>query len=148
MKPHSLLCASVLVSSLGAQAPAPIPPAPAQAPAAQALSGAELAVQRFMDGYNAHDARAVANACGAEAQFLVHPGTVLYDGRDAVYKAFTEAFRKNSKAHCEVLHRSVLRQRVVDELLYTGLGKEPIHSVVIYEIQNDLVQVAWLVPSN
>ncbi|HJV21232.1 MAG TPA: SgcJ/EcaC family oxidoreductase [Holophagaceae bacterium] len=148
------LAASLLTLTLCGQVPAPQTPAPPPLPAsampapepAPGLSPAEAVVQRNMDAYNAHDARALSETFAPDAQFIQHPGILVFDGRDAIYKGYAEVFRKNGKAHARLVHRTYLGTRIVDEEEFTGLGKVPVHGLVIYDVRNGLIQNVWAIP--
>ncbi|HJW08981.1 MAG TPA: SgcJ/EcaC family oxidoreductase [Holophagaceae bacterium] len=144
-----LALSSALV--LAGQVPAPQTPAPPPLPASALPpvlepTSAEGVVQRNLDAYNAHDARALADTFAPDAQFIQHPGILVFDGRDAIYKGYADVFRKNGKAHCQVLHRSTLGLRIVDEAEFTGLGKVPVKGLVIYDVRNGLIQNVWAIP--
>ena len=143
----TLIAAAQGVPAPQTPAPPPLPASampPVQGPAG--LSPAEAVVQRNMDAYNAHDAKTLSETFTPDAQFVQHPGTLIYDGRDAIYKGYSEVFRRNGKAHVQLVHRSLLGNRIVDEQEYTGLGKVPIRGLVIYEIHNGLIQMIWAIP--
>jgi hypothetical protein len=129
------------------QTPAPPPLPPSAMPPVLEAGSPEATVQRNIDAYNAHDANAVAATFAPDAQFIQHPGILVYDGRDAIYKGFVDIFRKNKKATCRSVHRTFLGRRIVDEQEYTGLAKEPIRGLVIYEVRNGLIANVWAIPS-
>ncbi len=150
MKPIRMIALAASVSCI-AQVPAPQTPAPppltptAQGPVFEAPPVSNV-VQRNIDAYNAHDARALAETFTPDAQFIQHPGILIYDGKEAIYKGYADSFRKNKNAHCQVLHRSLLGARIVDEAEFTGLGKLPVKGIIIYELRNGLIANIWAIP--
>ena len=127
----------LLASALSAQAPAP-----QAAPA----TGLMALVQRQTDAYNAHDAQAYAACFTPDIQFIRHPGIAQIQGRDELYKTFATFFREHKDAKMRVLYRAQLGPTtVVEHQEVDGIDKKPIASVVIYSLQNGLIQAAWFV---
>lgn len=129
----------LLASALCAQAPAP---------QAAPSSGLMAIVQRQMDAYNAHDAKAYTACFTPDAQFVRHPGITALSGQDEIYKNFAKFFREHKDAKLSVVYRAELGPTTVIEHQVTeGAGKAPLPGLVIYKIQNGLIAAAWIVPA-
>ncbi|HET6331098.1 MAG TPA: SgcJ/EcaC family oxidoreductase [Holophagaceae bacterium] len=129
----------LLASALCGQTPAP-PAAPS--------SGLMAIVQRQMDAYNAHDAKAYTACFTPDAQFVRHPGITALSGQDEIYKSFAKFFREHKDARLRVIYRSELGPTTVIEHQVTeGADKNALPGLVIYKIQNGLIAAAWIVPA-
>ena len=124
----------LLASALCGQTPAP--------------PSANLAiVQRQMDAYNAHDAKAYTACFTADAQFVRHPGITALSGQDEIYRNFAKFFREHKEAKLSVIYRAELGPTTVIEHQVTEGAGKPLPGLVIYKIQNGLIAAAWIVPA-
>ena len=129
----------LLASALCAQAPAP---------QAAPSSGLMAVVQRQMDAYNAHDAKAYIACFTPDAQFVRHPGITALSGQDEIYRNFAKFFREHKDAKLRVIYRAELGPTtVVEHQVTEGADKTPLPGLVIYKLQNGLIAAAWIVPA-
>lgn len=103
-------------------------------------------VQRQVEAYNAHNLEAFAATYGETIQMIRLPATepAIKSKAELIEfygsKRFTEP-----NLHAEILNRTVLGNKVLDHERITGLPNSPFECVVIYEVENDLIQRVWSV---
>lgn len=109
------------------------------------MSPAQI-VQLQLDAYNAHDLHAFAATYSENIQMFRLPSTEPAITNKAELREFygTNRFMAPS-LHADILSRMVLGNKVIDHERISGLQKEPFECVVIYEVQNDLIQRVWSV---
>ena len=124
-------------SKIYGQAPAPAPIAP---------TGIVAVVQRQMDAYNAHDAKAYSECFAPGAQLIRHPGIPQVEGRGEIYTTFAKVFREHKGAQLRILYRAQLGPNtVIEHQEADGIDKAPVPSMVIYSVRDGLIQAAWFV---
>src|SRR5687767_5987002 len=103
-------------------------------------------VQRQLDAYNAHDLDAFAATYSENIQMIRLPATEPAITNKAELREFYGSNRFMAPSlHAEVLSRIVLGNKVIDHERITGLQKDPFECVVIYEVQNGLIERVWSV---
>jgi hypothetical protein len=109
------------------------------------MSPTEL-VQRQVEAYNAHDLEAFAATYSDNIQMFRLPATEPSITNKAEFLEFYGANRFMApNLHAEIVNRIVLGNKVIDHERITGLPNSPFECVVIYEVQNDLIQRVWSV---
>lgn len=98
-------------------------------------------VERQLKAYNARDAAAFAATYAENVELLDFPAKPQLTGRANLQTAYTQFFGAAPKLRCEILHRSVFGNRVVDHERVTGMpdGK-PLEAVAVYEVENGLIR--------
>ena len=108
-------------------------------------SAAALVVQRQVDAYNAHDIEAFAATYSDEVEVYRMPSTAPTTSGKQKLREFYQNSRFNlPKLHAEILHRSVVGNKVIDHERITGLRNEPYETVVVYLVHNGLIQQVWI----
>lgn len=103
-------------------------------------------VQRQVEAYNARDLEAFAATYSDSIQVYRLPNLEPSIRNKAELKEFYGANRFTAPGlHAEILNRIVLGNKVIDHEHITGLPNSPFECVVIYEVENDLIQRVWSV---
>src|SRR6478609_8332769 len=103
-------------------------------------------VQRQVEAYNAHDLQAFADTYSEKIQMIRLPATEAAIKNKAELIEFYGANRFMApNLHAEILNRIVLGNKVIDHERITGLPNSPFECVIVYEVENDLIQRVWSV---
>ena len=97
---------------------------------------AEQIVQQQLDAYNNRDIEAFIALFAEDAQVLKYPtNEVLAKGTAQVKALYTRLFSDSPKLHSQLIHRSVLGNRVIDHEKITGrAGADVVELAVVYEV--------------
>ena len=107
------------------------------------MSPAEV-VQRQVEAYNAHDLEAFAATYADRIQMFRLPNAEPSIRNKTELKEFYGANRFTApQLHAEILNRIVLSNKIIDHERLTGLPNSPFECVVIYEVENGLIQRVW-----
>lgn len=103
-------------------------------------------VQRFVDAFNARDARAMAALVAPAAVVARFPaGGVIMQGRDSIEAFYRSRFAANPAGmHIRVDPRVVEGMLVIDQEHFTRSPGVAGHSTWLYEVRNGLIQRAWM----
>lgn len=108
-------------------------------------SAAAVVVQRQVDAYNAHDIEAFAATYSDELEVYRMPSTVpTISGKQKLREFYQNSRFNLPSLHAEILHRSVVGNKVVDHERITGIRDEPYETVVVYLVRDDLIQRVWI----
>ena len=109
------------------------------------MSSVEV-VQRQVEAYNARNLEAFAATYGETIQMVRLPALepAIKSKAELIEFYGTNRFMAPN-LHAEVLDRIVLGNKVIDHERITGLPNSPFECVVIYEVENDLIQRVWSV---
>lgn len=111
---------------------------------AQAADAAAI-VQRQLDAYNAHDLQAfVATYSDDVTVFRVPAISPTLSGKQALSDFYRDNRFNLPKLHAELLHRSVIGNKVIDHERITGVPNGPLEAVAVYVVNNGLIQSVWL----
>jgi uncharacterized protein (TIGR02246 family) len=122
-------------------------PAPAQRPAAAVSDTMPAAVvQRFVDAFNARDARAMAALVAPAATVTRFPGGgVMMQGRDSIQAFYARRFAASPAAMYVTVDPRVVEGRlVVDQEHFIRSPGVQGRSTWMYEVRNGLIQRAWM----
>jgi hypothetical protein len=110
-----------------------------------AMSSVEV-VQRQVEAYNARNLEAFAATYGETIQMVRLPTLepAIKSKAELIEFYGTNRFMAPN-LHAEVLNRIVFGNKVIDHERITGLPNSPFECVVIYEVENDLIQRVWSV---
>jgi hypothetical protein len=102
-------------------------------------------VQHQLAAYNARDVEAFVATYSPTITIMCHPsGQVLIEGIAELRKTYDDLFANSPNLHCEIVNRIVIGNCVIDHERVTGRGDAPpFNAVVIYEVQDGLIQRAW-----
>ena len=132
----TVLLAAALTTRAAAQQPAP----------AVTDTMPAAVVQRFVDAFNARDARAMAALAAPAATVTRFPaGGVMMQGRDSIESAYARRFAASATAiFVTVDPRIVEGMLVVDQEHFTRSPGVQGRSTWMYEVRNGLIQRAWM----
>ena len=105
----------------------------------------EALVQRQLNAYNARNIEAFMEPYADDVEFYDYPDKLLGKGKDALRKVYTGLFNKFTALHCELKGRMVQGNVVIDNEKVTGIGKDVIKGVVIYNIENNKIKKVYIV---
>ena len=121
-------------------------PTAAAAPAASSASSvpadaspAALA-QRQLAAYNARDLEAFLAVYSDDVEIHAFPGRRLYKGKDRMRERYAKLFADSPRLHCELVHRTVHGNVVIDQERVTGVrGDAVIEASAVYTIASDRI---------
>jgi hypothetical protein len=106
----------------------------------------EEIVQRQVEAYNAHDLDAFASFYSETIQMIRLPANEPAIRNKAELKEFYGANRfKAANLHAEIVNRIILGNKIIDHERISGLQPDPFEVVVIYEVNNGLIDRVWSV---
>jgi hypothetical protein len=101
-------------------------------------------VDRQIAAYNARDVAAFAAAYGEDAHVFLMPNLKLAArGRAALQEHYAANVFPKEGLRAEVVSRVVLGNKVVDHEVTHGLAPQPLESLVVYEVADNLIQAVW-----
>lgn len=107
------------------------------------MSPAEV-VDRQIAAYNARSAEAFSATYAEDVHFFLMPNQKLaVRGRSALHSHYAANVFSREGLRAEVVSRLVLGNKVVDHEVTHGLTPQPLESLVIYEVAEDLIQAVW-----
>jgi hypothetical protein len=131
---RTLLLASALLTSCAAVQPREQP-----------ASEVSAVVQRQLDAYNAHDLQSFVAAYADDVEVYRAPSTTpALSGKQRLSEFYGNSRFNLPKLHAEVLHRSVVGNKVVDHERITGLREEPVEAIAVYLVQDGLIRTVWI----
>lgn len=108
---------------------------------------AERTVAAAIEAHNAHDLDAFLATMSEDVVFLSLDGDVLVEGRDSVAEIWGRRFDERRDLVVEILHRTVIGNRVIDDelLCLNGPASPCVQLVAIYTVENDLIQTMHVI---
>ncbi len=125
---------------------AAVAPAPASSPATSASSASTEAspaalVQRQLTAYNARDLDAFLEVYSDEVEIYAFPGRLLYKGKDRMRERYAKLFADSPRLHCELVHRTVHGNVVIDQERVTGVrGDGVIEASAVYTVAGGRIE--------
>ena len=102
-------------------------------------------VQRQLDAYNAHDLPSfVAMYSDDVSVYKVPAASPSMSGKEKLSEFYRDSRFNLPKLHAELLHRSVVGNKVIDHERISGLRAEPVEAVAAYVVRDGLIQSVWL----
>lgn len=96
--------------------------------------------------YNARDTHAFAATYSPETCLTeLLSGKAVMVGRDAVYEHYAPVHANSSDIFGKIVNRMVLGAYVIDQEYITGRLGKTVEAILVYEIQNNLINRAWFV---
>jgi hypothetical protein len=109
---------------------------PAQAP--------EAVVQRYVEGYNAHNVEALLSTLDLDVKLYLFPDKVQVQGKLEISNVMKGSFSGAPGLKLEVTERMVAGTRVIDHLWIKGRPDgRVIRGLQIYEVRNGLITGIW-----
>ncbi|NIM59424.1 MAG: amidohydrolase family protein [Candidatus Aminicenantes bacterium] len=104
----------------------------------------EDVVQQQVNAYNARDLDAFLATYSPSIKLYDHPNKLRWSGLEEMREPYANRFESSPRLHCEIVNRIVLGNSVIDREKITGLpDARVINAVVIYEVQEGLIQRVW-----
>lgn len=101
-------------------------------------------VDRQIETYNARDAARFAATYAEDAHVFLMPNLKLaVRGRSALQAHYAANVFVKEGLRAEVVARMVLGNKVVDHEVTHGVAPQPIESLVVYEVAENLIQAVW-----
>lgn len=111
------------------------------------MPGIEEVVQSQLDAYNARDIDLFMTAWANDAQYFVHPSTLLAEGADTIRERHLERF-KEPDLFGKLIKRSIIGNTVIDIETVTRnfpKGKGQLEVACIYEVLSGKISKAWFI---
>ncbi|MCI1034468.1 nuclear transport factor 2 family protein [Raoultella terrigena] len=104
----------------------------------------ECPVEKQFKAYNAHDINQFI-ACFSEdfKAYRMPAETPAMIGIPALREFYVNQRFNVAELRAELIFRTVLGNKVFDHELIYGLSAEPIESMAIFEVENQLIKTAW-----
>lgn len=101
-------------------------------------------VKSQLKAYNDHDIEAFT-ACFSEDfnGYRMPDKTPSISGKPALREFYLNNRFNNPYLKAELISRIVMGNKVFDHELIYGLSEQPLESVAVFEINNDLISTAW-----
>jgi hypothetical protein len=101
-------------------------------------------VDRQIEAYNARDSIEFAATYAEDVHVFFMPSLKLaVRGRSALQAHYSANVFTKDGLRAEVVARVVLGNKVVDHEVVHGLAPQPLESLVVYEVAEDLIQAVW-----
>ncbi len=108
-------------------------------------TGVVALVQRQLDAYNAGDVAGFLATYAADAELYEFPSKLHAKGASAIRKIYGDMFERLPDLHCEITQRIVQGNTVIDKERITGMGPKVVEAVLIYTIEDNKIQKAYLI---
>jgi hypothetical protein len=101
-------------------------------------------IDRQIAAYNAKNANDFAATYAEDAHVFLMPNLKLaVRGRTALHAHYAANVFTKDGLRAEVASRVVLGNKVVDHEVTHGLTPQPLESLVVYEVADDLIHAVW-----
>ncbi|KUG07386.1 hypothetical protein ASU33_13605 [Solirubrum puertoriconensis] len=98
-------------------------------------------VQQQLDAYNARNLEAFAATYHEQVELLTFPATLRSKGIAKLREGYSQFFAQTPDLNCQIVHRTVLGNKVIDHERVTGLPNgQVLEAVAIYEVENGLIR--------
>jgi hypothetical protein len=101
-------------------------------------------VQAQFEAYNAHDIEAFMSCFSDEFKSYRMPTeTPSTIGKESLREFYVNHRFNNPELKAELISRIVLGNKVFDHELIHGLSPEPLETVAVFEVKDNLISTAW-----
>lgn len=101
-------------------------------------------VQAQFEAYNAHDIEAFMSCFSEDFKGYRMPSeSPSTTGKESLREFYVNKRFNNPKLRAELISRTVMGNKVFDHELIHGLSDEPLESVAVFEIKDNLISTAW-----
>lgn len=100
----------------------------------------EALAQRQLNAYNARNLQAFLDCYHEEVEIFRFPETLLSKGKTAMAESYGPMFENTPSLHCELVHRTIIGDKVIDEESVDFGGTEKLQAIAIYEFQDGLIK--------
>jgi hypothetical protein len=102
-------------------------------------------VQKQLDAYNDHDLAAFLATFSEDVVLYRVPASApAMVGKQQLGEFYRTSRFNLPQLHAQLLHRTVVGNKVVDHELISGLKSEPVEAVAAYVVSDGLIQGVWL----
>jgi hypothetical protein len=102
-------------------------------------------VQRQLDAYNAHDLQAFVATYSDNVVVYRPPETApSLSGKQQLSDFYRDNRFNKPALRAELVHRTVIGNKVIDHERITGLRQEPLEAVAVYLVTDELIQAVWI----
>lgn len=106
----------------------------------------QATAQRQLDAYNAHDLEAFLREYTDDVVVQrLSAGAPMLVGKPAMAAHYARHRFNRPDLRADLLHRTVLGNKVLDHERIVGLGDAPVHVVAIYEVTPEGISRVWFV---
>ena len=105
------------------------------------------AAQLQLDAYNDRDLERFLTAYAQDAVIRdFKSGDLILEGMEAMRERYGNLFENSPDLHCELRHRIVKDDMVIDHEHITGrLDSDPFDAIAIYQVVDGLIQHIWFI---
>lgn len=104
----------------------------------------ESIVQAQFAAYNAHDIEGFITCFADDFKgYRMPTETPSTTGKGPLREFYVNNRFNNPELRAELISRIVLGNKVFDHELIYGLSSEPLESVAVFEVKNELITTAW-----
>lgn len=100
----------------------------------------EMVAERIFDAYSNRNIDGFIAYFSNDVEVSLFPNKVLYKGKDDLRKAYKHFFETTPNFKCELLSRKIQNNHVVEEINVERVKGKVQKSIVVYEIENGMVQ--------
>jgi hypothetical protein len=105
---------------------------------------AKSPVQAQFEAYNAHDIEAFMSCFSDDFKgYRMPTESPSTTGKDALREFYVNNRFNNPELKAELISRIVLGNKVFDHELIYGLSPEPLETMAVFEVKDDLISTAW-----
>ncbi|MFT6808725.1 MAG: imidazolonepropionase-like amidohydrolase [Saprospiraceae bacterium] len=106
----------------------------------------EHLVQQQLNGYNARNIDAFLLPYADDVKIYNFPNDFLYEGKEKMRENYSSMFEKTPGLHCELKHRIIMGNTVIDQERVTGFPNGYIlEATAIYKIKNDRIAEVYFI---
>ena len=101
-------------------------------------------VQAQFEAYNAHDIEAFMSCFSEDFKGYRMPSeSPSTTGKESLREFYVNNRFNNPKRKAELISRTIMGNKVFDHEFIHGLSDEPLESVAVFEIKDNLISTAW-----
>ena len=101
-------------------------------------------VQAQFEAYNAHDIEAFMSCFSEDFKGYRMPSeSPSTTGKESLREFYVNNRFNNPKLKAELIARTVMGNKVFDHEFIHGLSDEPLESIAVFEIKENLISTAW-----
>lgn len=97
-----------------------------------------------LEAYNNRDLDAFMDAYADDVKIYTFPGTLRYEGKEAMREAYKPLFERTPMLHCSIVSEIVRGNKVVhEESVVFDDPDAPRHAVCVYIVENGKITAAY-----
>lgn len=111
-------------------------------PASLINSSPEMLAQQQLNAYNAHDLEAFLAPYADDVEIYFFPDKLQMKGKEKMRNAY-QFITKTPGLYCRLVNRIIEGNMVIDQEEVWGFGKEPVHAIAMYVIQEGKIKKVY-----